>query len=437
MGARHPLPANCGEREETEFAARAGSISHECGLVGRQRTQVRKRTLELRLLFSIVRPRSSESAFAWRLAVFYAALFVALGVQLPFLPLWLAAKGLDGGAIGVALALPMVVRVFAIPLATRGADRHDGLRATILIAAAMSVLGYGVVGLAQGAVTITMALALASVFQTPVMPLADAYALRGLGGLGRAYGPVRLWGSAAFIVGSFGAGLLLERIAARDLIWLIIAALVITAAAACTLSPLALREASMAKPSQSARNLLRDTALLAAMAAASLIQASHAVYYGFSALDWAAAGLDGGAIGALWALGVIAEIVLFAMSGRLPVAPTTLILFGAAGAVVRWGAMAFDPPAALLAPLQCLHGLSFGATHLGALGFIARTAPAEAGATAQGYLAVALGLAMAAAMAAAGVLYARWGSFAYAAMALVAAAGGIFALAARSLTAGK
>ena len=134
--------------------------------------------------------------------MFYAALFVALGVQLPFLPLWLAAKGLDAGAIGVALALPMVVRVFAIPLATRGADRHDALRTTIVIAAAMSVLGYGAVGLTQGAVAITLGLALASTFYTPIMPLADAYALRGLGGLKRAYGPVRLWGSAAFIVGS-------------------------------------------------------------------------------------------------------------------------------------------------------------------------------------------------------------------------------------------
>ena len=118
----------------------------------------------LHLLSSIVRPLSSGSTFAWRLAVFYAALFVALGVQLPFLPLWLAAKGLDAGAIGIALAVPMIVRVFAIPLATRGADRHDALRMAIVIAAAMAVLGYGVVGMAQGALAITMALALASVF---------------------------------------------------------------------------------------------------------------------------------------------------------------------------------------------------------------------------------------------------------------------------------
>ena len=391
----------------------------------------------LHLLSSIVRPLSSESAFAWRLAIFYAALFVALGVQLPFLPLWLAAKGLDAGAIGIALALPMIVRVFAIPLATRGADRHDALRMAIVIAAGMAVLGYGAVGMAQGAAVITIALALASVFYTPIMPLADAYALRGLGRLRRAYGPVRLWGSAAFIVGSFGAGLLLDLIPARELIWLIVAALTITAAAAYALAPLPPHQGNpSATQLSSPRDLLRDPALLTAAAAASLIQASHAIYYGFSALDWRAAGLDGGAIGALWALAVVAEIALFAISGRLPLAPTTLITLGAAGAVVRWSAMAFDPPTALLPPLQCLHALSFGATHLGALGFMARAAPAELGATAQGYLAVALGLVMAAAMGISGVLFARWGGLAYGAMALTAAAGGVFALAAHRLTDG-
>jgi MFS transporter, PPP family, 3-phenylpropionic acid transporter len=366
--------------------------------------------------------------------VFYAALFLVLGVQLPFLPLWLAAKGLDAGAIGIVLAIPMIVRVLAIPLATRRADRHDALRTAIMIAAGMAVLGYGAVGLAQGAAAIMAAFALASAFYTPIMPLADAYALRGLRHLGRAYGPVRLWGSAAFIAGSFGAGLLLDVIAARDLIWLVVTAMAIAAAAACALAPLAPREGgASAKTLPSAPRLWRDPAFLAAAAAASLIQASHAVYYGFSALEWQAAGLDGGAIGALWALGVVAEIALFALSGRLPAAPTTLLMVGAAGAVVRWGAMAFDPPPALLPPLQCLHALSFGAAHLGALGCVARAAPAEFGATAQGYLAVALGLVMAAAMAISGVLYARWGGLAYGAMALAAGLGGAFAFAAYRL----
>ena len=51
--------------------------------------------------------------------------------------------------------------------------------------------------------------------------------------------------------------------------------------------------------------------------------------------------------------------------------PVDLIGLGAIGATVRWTAMAFDPPAGILPLLQCLHGLSFGATHLGAMYFLA------------------------------------------------------------------
>jgi len=124
---------------------------------------------------------------------------------------------------------------------------------------------------------------------------------------------------------------------------------------------------------------------------------------------------------------------LFALSARLPgaITPMALLLLGAAGAVVRWTAMAAGPPAVALPVLQCLHAFSFGATHLGALAFVARMAPAGAGATAQGYFAVVLGITMAIAMALAGVLYGRFGSAAYGAMAAIACAGGSLALAAR------
>ena len=155
-----------------------------------------------------------------------------------------------------------------------------------------------------------------------MMPLADAYAFRGLSRHGRAYGPVRLWGSAAFIAGSFAAGVLLDVIAAGDLIWLIVAAMVLTTAAAGRARAARPARSRRTAAPASAKRLWRDPMFVAVAAAASLIQASHAIYYGFSTLDWQAAGLDGVTIGALWALAVLAEIVLFALSGRLPVGPS-------------------------------------------------------------------------------------------------------------------
>ncbi len=182
-------------------------------------------------------PIPTGKAFAWRLAVFYAALFTALGVQLPFLPVWLSARGLDAGEIGLVLAVPMIVRIIAIPLATRIADRHHAVRGTLAVAAAAAVAGYALAGLMTGVTAILAALVLAAFFYTPLMPLADAYALRGLAQRGRSYGPVRLWGSAAFIFGSFGAGLMLELIAPGHLIWLLVAAMLPAAFAACALGP--------------------------------------------------------------------------------------------------------------------------------------------------------------------------------------------------------
>src|SRR5213078_1641342 len=153
----------------------------------------------------------------------------------------------------------------------------------------------------------------------------------------------------------------------------------------------------MKAASSKTRFSLPSKTFLAVAAAASLVQASHAVYYGFSTLEWSARGLDGLVIGALWSLGVVAEIVLFAISGRLPafLGPAALLGIGAAGGVIRWGVMALNPPAILLPALQCLHGLSFGATHLGSVQFLARAAPEDRAATAQGDFSTIIAVVMA------------------------------------------
>src|SRR5258705_9116165 len=247
------------------------------------------------------------SGFALRLKIFYAALFITLGVQLPFLPVWFAARGLDASEIGLALAIPMLVRALAIPVATRVADRHDALRAVIVTLTATGLAGYCVLGLAAGFTMITAAYALASAAYAPVMMLTDTYALRGLARRGRAYGPVRLWGSAAFIVASSGAGLLLDILAPGDLIWLIVGAMALATMAGFVLSPIDRRSAPAAAVAGSARGLWRNPTFIAVVVAASFVQASHALYYGFSTIDWQMSGFDGTAIGALWALGVIAE----------------------------------------------------------------------------------------------------------------------------------
>ena len=378
-------------------------------------------------------PQLSTDRFAFKLGLFYAAYFLFGGIQLPFFPLWLEAKGLDAGTIGIVIAVPMIARIVAVPIITRAADRRRALKATLVIIAAVGTLAMTVVGLVQGAVAILVAFTIAAVAFAPMLSLSDAYALNGLGQRGRAYGPVRLWGSVAFIVANVGAGTLLGIIDPVHLIWLIVAALVITTLAAINLDSLDASLTPADQPQASPRQLWRNPAFLAVAAAASLTQGSHALYYGFSTLEWRAAGISGTTIGVLWGIGVLAEIVLFAFSARLAIGPAMLLMIGAAGAILRWGAMAFDPPIAILLPLQILHAASFGAAHLGAMGFLARAVPRELAATAQGYVATVSGIVMASATGLSGLIYAASGSFAYLAMAAMGLAGLICALTAHRL----
>jgi MFS transporter, PPP family, 3-phenylpropionic acid transporter len=370
--------------------------------------------------------RAIADGFGARLALFYAGLFVVAGISMPFFPIWLQAKGLDARAIGLVIATPILVRVVAVPIAARLADRHGALRLVLVLSSAGAAVGYALVGWADVLPAILAMVALMAALAAPAIPLADAYALKGLALRRRPYGPVRLWGSVAYIAANLAAGIAAGYVAPTGYIWLIVAASALAAAASLALRPLRPGgEPERVGPRRRRRPLAMPGVLPVAVGA-SLIQASHAVFYGFSTLDWTAKGLSGTAVGALWALGVAAEIVLFALSPRLPaLTPRVLLIVGAAAAVVRWAGMALDPPAVFLVPLQCLHALSFGATFLGSVQFLSRLAPEGEAATVQGDFSTLQGIVSAAATGLSGVLYGSFGTLAYGAMAVCAAVGGI------------
>jgi MFS transporter, PPP family, 3-phenylpropionic acid transporter len=376
--------------------------------------------------------QTPRDPFAFRLATVYAAFFLFNGIQMPYLPAWLADRGLDVREIGIVLAVPMLARILAVPLATRLIDRHAAVETAAAVAATLSAAAYAVMGFAYGFAAILVAYGVISLLSSPVLPLADSLGLRGLKARGLAYGPVRMWGSVAFIVANMAGGLVLGKWGASALVWALTAALAATAVAAWRL-PRAGDRGQAAVSRSTGSGLWRSRAFVATVVGASLIQASHAVLYGFATLQWTRKGIDGTTIGLLWALGVVAEIVLFAVSARVVarVGAANMILIGGIGAVVRWTAMGFDPPVLLLPVLQLLHGLSFGATHLGAMDMLSGLAHRKGGATAQGDFAAAQGGTFAVAMGASGGLVAAFGSAAYFAMAATAAAGFAIALGAR------
>ena len=208
-----------------------------------------------------------------------------------------------------------------------------------------------------------------------MVPLIDAYALRGVRQYGLKYGPLRLWGSAAFVVGALACGLLIDVIAAKQ-------------------SDLGHRRhgrarragqprAAAARAAETRRRqrahgagaLLRDKGFLAIIVTSALIQSSHSAYYVVASIAWQQEGFGGLTIAGLWTLGVLAEIVVFALSPRFTLPPAMLVMIAALSAVVRWVITAQAPPIAILAPVQLLHGLTFGLTQVGIMNLMVHQVP--------------------------------------------------------------
>jgi PPP family 3-phenylpropionic acid transporter len=380
--------------------------------------------------------QNEPKRFAGRLALFYGTLFGLGGTYLPFFPVWLKAVGIDASWIGIITAVPSVTRFTFLPVVTGLSERRQSLRGAMIVMAFATALGFAIVGTQHQALLVLLAFAVTACVWTPLVPLTDAYALRGVARYGLDYGPLRLWGSAAFIVGALACGLLVDLIAARHLIWVIAGVAGLGAAASLGLRPLD-RPKTVPAAVAGAGGLLREPGLLrkpgflAIILASALIQGSHAAYYSFASITWQASGFGGLTIAGLWALGVLAEIVVFALSPRFTWPPATLVVIGALAAMVRWLITAQEPSAAVLAVVQLAHGLTFGLTQLGTMGLLVRHVPGHVMVRGQGYLAACGGIVASSASILSGAVYARHGQGAYYVMAAMALSGAIVMLLAR------
>lgn len=370
---------------------------------------------------------SDRTRFAVRLALFYATSFAVSGAYMPFFPVWLKAKGLDPAWIGIVMTMPTLARLSAVPLVTRLAERRRAIHEVLCATAMLTCAGFALLAAMPNAAAITAMILVTACVWTPTAPLTDAYALHGVAIHHVDYGPIRLWGSVAYVVGVFAAGLVATAIAPIHLIWFIVALTVLNAVMSMLIEPLGRADQPSTIPANRF-GLLSSWPFLIVVAAAALIQGSHAAYYVFSAIAWEAQGFSSVTIGTLWSICVVAEIVLFAISPRLDITYSSLLVAGGIGGAVRWVATASEPPLAVLGGVQLLHALSFGATHLGMMGLLARLVPRHATASAQGFVTAGIGMVTAVASITCGRLFAAYGQSIYLGMAGMALGGGMLML---------
>jgi len=373
-----------------------------------------------------------------RYAAMYGTVFLTVGIYLPFWPVWLSSRGFSAGEIGLLLALGTWVKVLSNPAMAQVADRGGRAKATLLACAVLSFVFFSAFFAVEGFWPVLAIMVLVNAFHPILIPLTETQTMAAARAGKLDYGRVRLWGSLTFILGTVGAGWMLTGRGPELILVLILGSLGLSVLAATIFPGTARRKVK--GPPRGLWVLFTNGRFLLFLGAASLLGASHAVYYGFSALHWHAAGLSTATIGWLWAAGVIAEVILFAFSARIVarLGPFGLLALAGAGGVVRWLVLGGTTALPALVAAQLLHAATFGAAHLGAMHFLAQNAPPGLAASAQAlYSAVAGGLVIGLAMLGAGWLYAEYGGGAFYVMAVLSALGGSLALALKRREPGK
>ncbi len=363
--------------------------------------------------------------FSLRFSVFYAFMAIGAGIQLPFLPLWLHARGLTIGEIAIVVAGMTAMRILAIPLAGFVSDRYRNRRSIIILCGFAAFAAFLMLAFAASFWLILSFSLLASFCWAPVFPLAEGFSVDGSAAHQIDYGRMRLWASLSFLAGSLGGGLLLQLLPINSVVFLMAGAQGISALAGLLLPDdpeIDARVLANRKPvnlAHIARFLMAGSFVLF-VTAVGLGQASHGMLYSFGPVHWHDLGFDKLTIGGFWAVSIAAEVLLFAFSQNLVtrIGPINLIIAGISGGAFRWLVMASEFGLGITFATQALHAVSFAMLHLGAMHYIRVNVPQGLRNSAQGlYAAMSGGIAMSAVMGLTGMLFEQLHGTTYLAMA--------------------
>jgi MFS transporter, PPP family, 3-phenylpropionic acid transporter len=364
--------------------------------------------------------RSREGqGFAIRAAAFGMAIFVGVGIYLPFFPLWLAGKGLGGTEIATIVAAPLFARILFMPLLAAAAEKLPDLRVASVLYALAAALFLSTLAFVGSYWPILLLASGAFLFWNTLPPLLDAVILAGVRQHRIDYARVRLWGSVGFVAGSSIAALALGHYASDAVLTLLVVCFFAGSAVALVVPRVSVG-GIVAEP-YGLRRAFADPVLRRALLAGNLVLAGNGAYYAFGSLYWQAHGFGRGTIGALWALSVVAEVALFWVAKLLPGwGARRFLIAGALGALVRWSLfpLATRPAAALV--LQCLHALTFAGAHLGVMMAIGAVAVPGHTARLQGVHQFVGGLMLAVTTLSAGPLYRLAPALPFACMAALA-----------------
>ncbi len=307
--------------------------------------------------------RPSDKLY-WKLSSFYFFYFASVGTLFPYFGLFLQANGYSSSQIANVFAVIMGTKLIAPYLWGWLADRTGKRMQIIRIASLFSILSFSGIFYSTDYVWLMWCMVGFSFFWNANLPQFEAVTFSHLGKDTHRYSAIRLWGSLGFVllvvllgslITQYGVGILPGVIVATLLfIWFV-----------SFMVPDKTAEKIQGQQHSIQRVLFQPVVILF-FTISLLLQASHGPYYAFYSIYLENKGYTHAVIGQLWALGVLAEVLIFMfMHKMLPRWGASKLLIGALLlTAVRWLMIGHYADSVIVIVLaQLLHAASFGVYH--------------------------------------------------------------------------
>jgi MFS transporter, PPP family, 3-phenylpropionic acid transporter len=299
----------------------------------------------------------------WKLSGFYFFYFSSLGVLIPYWSLYLKSLGYNSLIIGSLIAILPATKLIAPYIWGWLADYTRRSMFIIRVASILALLSFSLVFVSDQLWWLTVAMLLFSFFWNAILPQFEALTLNHLGNDSHRYSMIRLWGSLGFITIVVLIGDLLQSSDA-DIIPLVVLITFVFISLTSFLVPEKLNVPHV--DHSPIWHVIKQPKVLAFLVVCFLMLFSHGPYYTFYTIYLEDNGYSTYMIGMLWAVGVLAEVIIFLLMHRL------LPMFGARKLLIvtlllttlRWLLIGFFvDDLSILFLAQLLHAFSFGVFH--------------------------------------------------------------------------
>ena len=337
---------------------------------------------------------SSQRYLYQRLSTFYFFFFAALGVFVPYWPLYLKSLNFSAIEIGELMAIVMGSKILAPYLLGWLSDYLQKRLIIIQVSLLLTVAAFAAVLTYQSYWWFVVVMTVFGFFWNASLPLFEALTLDHLAGNTSRYSHIRLWGSIGFIISVVALPLIIDENGITLLPLLMLSLLIANGISSLLVNDKV--ENILQAESTGIFEVLKKPIVIALFLACALQSLSHGAYYTFFSIYLEEHGYSRSMTGLMWALGVLAEVILFIVVYRLFHRFSTYKLFAFALLVtsLRWVILALMVDSfAFLVLSQSLHAASFGLFHATAISITHQLFPGRLHARGQAlYAGISFGL---------------------------------------------